>query len=363
AQGAGSRMSRSPHRVALAPGYVLHHRPWRDTSRILEVLTREHGRLTLFARAVRGPHARLAPLLQPFQPLLLSWSGRGEAPQLTGAERAEACAPLPPACLLGAFYLNELLRRLTTRHDPLPQLFDDDHATLVRLCGGAPLEGCLRLFEKRLLEMLGYGVELACEADGGEPLRAEGYYHFRAGHGLTTTLPGAARALAAGAGARGAERYAHARGRAATAAGSARRLPRGPAAGDARGGPGDGTKGGAMSAGGIALGVNIDHVATLRQVRRARYPDPVHAALTCESAGADNITLHLREDRRHIQDQDVRTLRGLLQTRMNLEMAVTDEMLGIGAEVRPQDCCLVPEPRAELTTEGGLDVGAQAVRI
>ncbi|HET9330530.1 MAG TPA: pyridoxine 5'-phosphate synthase [Steroidobacteraceae bacterium] len=118
-----------------------------------------------------------------------------------------------------------------------------------------------------------------------------------------------------------------------------------------------------MSAGGIALGVNIDHVATLRQVRRARYPDPVHAALTCESAGADNITLHLREDRRHIQDQDVRTLRGLLQTRMNLEMAVTDEMLGIGAEVRPQDCCLVPERRAELTTEGGLDVAAQAARI
>ena len=95
-QAAGSRMSRSPHRVQLAPGYLLHHRPCRDTSRILEVFAREHGRLTLFARAVRGPHARLAPVLQPFQPLLLSWSGRGEAPQLTGAERAEACAPLPP---------------------------------------------------------------------------------------------------------------------------------------------------------------------------------------------------------------------------------------------------------------------------
>jgi pyridoxine 5-phosphate synthase len=118
-----------------------------------------------------------------------------------------------------------------------------------------------------------------------------------------------------------------------------------------------------MSAGGIALGVNIDHVATLRQARRARFPDPVHAALACEQAGADSITLHLREDRRHIQDQDVRTLRGLLQTRMNLEMAVTEEMLSIAAAVRPQDCCLVPERRAELTTEGGLDVGAQAARI
>jgi pyridoxine 5-phosphate synthase len=109
----------------------------------------------------------------------------------------------------------------------------------------------------------------------------------------------------------------------------------------------------------ISLGVNIDHVATLRQVRHGRYPDPVHAALAAESAGADSITLHLREDRRHIQDRDVRALRPLLQTRMNLEMAVTAEMLRIAAEVRPADCCLVPERRAELTTEGGLDVLAQ----
>ena len=114
---------------------------------------------------------------------------------------------------------------------------------------------------------------------------------------------------------------------------------------------------------GISLGVNIDHVATLRQARRGRYPDPVHAALAAETAGADSITLHLREDRRHIQDHDVRTLRGLLQTRMNLELAVTDEMLAITAEIRPPDCCLVPERRQEITTEGGLDVVAQAARI
>jgi pyridoxine 5-phosphate synthase len=113
----------------------------------------------------------------------------------------------------------------------------------------------------------------------------------------------------------------------------------------------------------LALGVNIDHVATLRQARRARQPDPVHAALAAEQAGADSITLHLREDRRHIQDHDVRALRPLLKTRMNLEMAVTDEMLGIAAEVRPADCCLVPEKRTELTTEGGLDVAAQPARI
>ncbi|HEV2286326.1 MAG TPA: pyridoxine 5'-phosphate synthase, partial [Steroidobacteraceae bacterium] len=115
--------------------------------------------------------------------------------------------------------------------------------------------------------------------------------------------------------------------------------------------------------GAIALGVNIDHVATLRQARRAHEPDPVHAALAAEQAGADSITLHLREDRRHIQDRDVRLLKGLLQTHMNLEMAVTAEMLGIAAEVRPADCCLVPEKRTELTTEGGLDVAGQAARI
>lgn len=118
-----------------------------------------------------------------------------------------------------------------------------------------------------------------------------------------------------------------------------------------------------MSDADIALGVNIDHVATLRQARAGRFPDPVHAALAAETAGADSITLHLREDRRHIQDHDVRSLRELLQTRMNLEMALTEEMLAIAAEVRPADCCLVPERRQELTTEGGLDVAGQAARV
>jgi pyridoxine 5-phosphate synthase len=114
---------------------------------------------------------------------------------------------------------------------------------------------------------------------------------------------------------------------------------------------------------GIALGVNIDHVATLRQARRVQYPDPIHAALLAEQSGADSITLHLREDRRHIQDQDVILMRRLLQTRMNLEMAVTQEMIRIAGEVRPQDCCLVPESRQEVTTEGGLDVAGQMTRL
>lgn len=106
----------------------------------------------------------------------------------------------------------------------------------------------------------------------------------------------------------------------------------------------------------LLLGVNIDHVATLRQARGTRYPDPVHAALQVEQAGADSITLHLREDRRHIQDRDVYLLKERMLTRMNLEMAVTDEMVKIACDVKPEDCCLVPEKREELTTEGGLDV-------
>jgi pyridoxine 5-phosphate synthase len=113
----------------------------------------------------------------------------------------------------------------------------------------------------------------------------------------------------------------------------------------------------------IYLGVNIDHIATLRQARKTRYPSPVEAALQAETAGADSITLHLREDRRHIQDADVDVFRQVLKTRMNLEMAVTEEMLAIAARIRPQDICLVPEKREELTTEGGLDVAAQLPKI
>ena len=109
----------------------------------------------------------------------------------------------------------------------------------------------------------------------------------------------------------------------------------------------------------IQLGVNIDHVATLRQARGTRYPDPVEAARLAENAGADSITVHLREDRRHIQERDVRLLHSVLQTRMNLEMAASSEMLKFACELQPQDCCLVPERRQELTTEGGLDVCVQ----
>jgi len=118
-----------------------------------------------------------------------------------------------------------------------------------------------------------------------------------------------------------------------------------------------------MTGNSILLGVNIDHVATLRQARGGRSPDPLHAALVAEQWGADGITLHLREDRRHIQDRDVRAMRNALQTRMNLEIAATAEMIAIALDVLPADVCLVPEKRTEVTTEGGLDVAGQVPAI
>ena len=113
----------------------------------------------------------------------------------------------------------------------------------------------------------------------------------------------------------------------------------------------------------IYLGVNIDHIATLRQARGTHYPSPIDGALLCEQSGADSITLHLREDRRHIQDADVEILREQLTTKMNLEMATTDEMIAIADRIKPEDCCLVPEKREELTTEGGLEVASQIPRM
>jgi pyridoxine 5-phosphate synthase len=113
----------------------------------------------------------------------------------------------------------------------------------------------------------------------------------------------------------------------------------------------------------VYLGVNIDHIATIRQARGTNYPSPIEGALLCEQSGADSITLHLREDRRHIQDSDVEILREKLTTKMNLEMATTNEMIAIASKIKPEDCCLVPEKREELTTEGGLDVAGQISRM
>jgi len=183
-------------RVQLARAYVLHQRPFRDTSLIVEVYAREYGRMTVFARAARGPRSRFV-LLQPFRALLLSWSGRGEAPQLTAAENTEAAAvPMPAGQLMSAFYLNELLLTLTTRHDPHPELFDLYEHTLAQLCRDSQAEAALRRFEARLLDLIGYGLNLGTEADTGQPVRAEAWYRFQAGvHGVVAAAPGAAGAI------------------------------------------------------------------------------------------------------------------------------------------------------------------------
>jgi DNA repair protein RecO (recombination protein O) len=170
-------MMTARERVSLEPAYVLHHREYRDTSRILDVFSARHGRLTLFARGARGPKSRLAPLLMPFRPLLLSWTGRGDAAQLSGAEADGEALPLPAAQVMSAFYLNELIISLTTRHDPQPQLFADYARALRRLCLETRPEPALRVFEKRLLECIGYGLEL--------DVVAEGFYLFRASQGLS----------------------------------------------------------------------------------------------------------------------------------------------------------------------------------
>lgn len=184
-------MSRSQQRVQLACAYVLHQRPFRDTSLIVEAFTREHGRLTLFAHGARGPRSRFTAL-QPFRSLLLSWSGRGEAPTLAAAESADAAPALPTTQLLSGFYLNELLLKLLTRGDPHPELFDLYEATLGALRGAATAEPALRLFEARLLGYVGYGLNLAAEADTGKAVRAEAYYHFRPGvHGFVIAEPAA----------------------------------------------------------------------------------------------------------------------------------------------------------------------------
>jgi len=188
-------MTASARRTQLAPGFILHHRPYRDTSRIFEVFTRDFGKLSLFARGVRGPRTRHMAQLQPFQMLLLSWSGRGEAPMLTGAETAGEVLPLPPASLMGGFYLNELLLKLITRHDPLPAVFDVYHGTLETLKHGAALESTLRIFEKRLLEILGYGLDLSTDAQTGGGIDPDAHYLFRLTHGMFRTAADAPAAV------------------------------------------------------------------------------------------------------------------------------------------------------------------------
>jgi DNA repair protein RecO (recombination protein O) len=172
--------------VQLQPAYVLHHRPYRDTSRILELFTRDYGRVSVFARGARSARksgTALTSILQPFNRLLISWSGKGEAGQLTAAEFDGAVSTLPPDRLVSGFYLNELLLKLFARHDSHPEVFSLYGATLDALKLDAEGVRPLRQFEKRLLDALGYGLALEREVDADRPLDARYTYRYRLDRG------------------------------------------------------------------------------------------------------------------------------------------------------------------------------------
>jgi DNA repair protein RecO (recombination protein O) len=163
-------------RVAHAAAFVLHQHPWGDRGRIFELFTREHGRLSVFAQGVRGPQAKLAGVLQPFVPLLVSWAGRGESPRLTGAEpdsSVQVMPALPPSRLMSAYYLSELVLTLTLRHDPQPKLYFHYAEALTGLRRDTPEQCTLRHFEKRLLDVLGYGLSDVDESALADPSGAE----------------------------------------------------------------------------------------------------------------------------------------------------------------------------------------------
>lgn len=164
-------------RVWLAPAYVLHQYAYRDTSRIVEVFSGEYGRLTLFARGANGPKSTLRGVLRPFQRMLVSWSGKGEACQLLTAEIDGPVTSLAPNRLMSGFYLNELLLRLTQRCDPHPEIFFSYGSCVQALCDGEVEEPALRRFEKRLLHDLGYGLELNVTESGARVERDQ-YYRF-----------------------------------------------------------------------------------------------------------------------------------------------------------------------------------------
>lgn len=176
-------MSGAPGRRHLEPAWLLHHRPWSDSSRILELFTREHGRVTLFAHGARRPRSPLRSVLRPFAPLLVSWSGRADGGTLTAAEAGEGIAPLSGPRLLSGFYLNELLLKLLAKEDRHAAVFDAYAASVVELAAGEEARA-LRAFERVLLEELGYGLDLERDAVDGQPVECDRYYRFEPGRGV-----------------------------------------------------------------------------------------------------------------------------------------------------------------------------------
>ena len=178
-------------RKLLEPAWLLHHRPWSDTSRIVDLLTRSHGRVTLFAHGARRPKSPHRALLRPFVPLLVSWSGRAVGGTLTAVEAAGGWPPLAPGRLISAFYLNELLLKLLPKEDRHEALHDAYGEALCTLAS-ADEQPALRAFERVLLDELGYGLDLAREAGSHRPLEADRYYHFEAGRGVLAVREGEA---------------------------------------------------------------------------------------------------------------------------------------------------------------------------
>ena len=177
-------------RIENAPGYVLHSRPWRETSLIVEAFTREHGRIGIVARGVRRARSQYRGLLLPFRLLLLSWSGRGELPTLTGADGEGAFRTLRGRSLFSGFYVNELLLKLVPRNDAHPELFDDYRQAIDDLDGEGAIDTTLRSFEKRLLDALGYGPTFDRTADGGEPVHPDRCYRYVPDRGPVATEGG-----------------------------------------------------------------------------------------------------------------------------------------------------------------------------
>jgi DNA repair protein RecO (recombination protein O) len=170
-------------RVELQPSFVLHQRPYRETSLIVEAFGRDTGRVGILAKGARRPKSAERGMLQPFRPLLLTWSGRGELGLLMGAEPDGYASTLGGASLFSALYMNELLMRLMHRHDPHPELFESYGLALAALADGQTIEAVLRIFEKRLLEAVGYGLILDREIDTGEPVDGDGDYTYQADRG------------------------------------------------------------------------------------------------------------------------------------------------------------------------------------
>ncbi|MGD2160780.1 MAG: DNA repair protein RecO [Gammaproteobacteria bacterium] len=176
--------------VNAEPAYILHKRPYRETSQILEIFSRNHGRLSLISKGSRSPRSRTSGILQPVRPLLLSWYGRGELPGLRGVDVADVRPPqLSGKALMSAMYLNELLVILLHRNDVHEALFGEYHETLYALQQAEQLEVVLRNFEKNLLEQIGFGLNLVRDADSGEPVMADRHYAYYLEHGPVQCLP------------------------------------------------------------------------------------------------------------------------------------------------------------------------------